>query len=223
MAQSSKRRTRGTARTTARKLFGTTGEKTMETSEQREHMALVLARSSDERMRRLASEAMLPELKGSSFAKLAERLGLNFHMISEEYRAIKKSEGYIAAARHLPEIMEQVAEEAKSRVEVCETCDGLGNVPDIKAFDELCAVADARQTARPTEAPRMKCKNCKGAGEIFIQGDVDRLKLVFDTFGLTGKGGGVNVNLDLRRPPDPHESMADLSASIAPILEGNKQ
>ncbi len=52
-------------------------------------------------------------------------------------------------------------------------------------------------------------------------GDIDRLKLIFDTFGLTGKGGGVNVNLDLRKTDVP-ESLGDLAQSLGPILEGGK-
>jgi len=186
-------------------------------------MALVLAQSSDERMRRLASEAMLPELKQSSFAKLAERLGLNFHMISEEYRALKRSEGYIAAAKHLPELMEQAAVDAKSKWETCETCDGETTVPDAEMFEELKRRAKkAGDDPREVECPIKTCPRCKGEGKVYVLGDVDRLKMIFDTFGLTGKSGGVNVNLDLRKT-DPHESMADLSASIAPILEGNQK
>ena len=106
-------------------------------------------------------------------------------------------------ARHLPEIMEQTALDAKSQVADCPKCKGMGQI------DGKGGVQD--------------CPACAGKGTTYIMGDAERLKLVFETFGLSGKGGGVNVNLDLRKPPEPHEGLHDLAQSLGPILEGERK
>lgn len=194
-----KRKFKGQATRTARLLFGTTGSRVMESPEEREHMAIVLGHSPDARIQRLVTDLISPDPDNtrSSLARIAERHGLNFHDISEEYTRLRKSEGFIRAAHHIPEIMEQVAEDAKNRWEECARCNGTGKV------DSSEGVVDCG------------CVN----GKVFVQASIDHLKLMFDTFGLTGKGGGVNVNLDLRKTDQP-ESHADLVASLGPILEG---
>ena len=193
---------RGQANSTALQLFGVPTR--MESKEDRESIALVLRLSANPRMRKVAEMALLPEFRSTSFAKLAENEGLNFHSISSEYKEIKRSEGFIRAAQHLPDLMEQTAVDAKSKWETCRTCKGTGHVTDKEGGQITCS----------------KCETSGQPGKVYVLGDADRLKLIFETFGLTGKGGGLNVNLDLRRPPEPHESMSALSESIAPILEG---
>lgn len=199
----SKRRFRGQALATARQLFGVPWGK-MERKEDRESVALVLRLSPNPRMQMLASQALDPLFKHTSFAKLAENLGLNYHSLSTEFKEIKRSEGFIRAAQHLPEIMEQVALDSKSTWQKCRTCEGTGEAMEGKGDD-----------ARP-----VVCAKCNGKGQVYVLGDVDRLKLTLEMFQLTGKGGGLNVNLDLRQPPAANESMSALSESIAPILDG---
>ena len=58
--------------------------------------------------------------------QLAENLGLNYHMISTEYRELKRSEGFIRAASHLPDLMEQAALDARSEWADCRACQGIG-------------------------------------------------------------------------------------------------
>lgn len=182
-------------------LFGLPAGRSKETPEQREHMALALSLSHDQRMRDLASDLIRsdPDHMRTSLATLAEKHKLNYHMISEEYRQIKKSEGYIRMAQHLPDIMEQTARKAKDEWADCASCGGLGKV------DGKGGVKD--------------CTTCAGKGLVLVAGSVDHLKLVFDTFGLTGKSTGVNVNLDMRKI-DPHESLGDLAGSLSTIIEG---
>ena len=96
--------------------------------------------------------------------------------------------------------MQQVADDSLHRWEECARCNGTGK-RDSKDGIVDCGCVD---------------------GKVFVQASTENIKLMFDTFGLTGKaGGGVNVNLDLRKT-DGHESLGDLAASLGPILEGNK-
>jgi len=172
-------------------------------------------------VQQLARQALDPVWKQTSFGVLAEKNKLNYHMVSAEYKAIMKSEGYIRQAAHLPELMEQSAIDAKSKWEECGTCDGAGDVPDNDAFTIAKAEARDNGLPAPVVAPRKRCKACKGTGKVYVEGNIDKLKMVFETHGLIGKGGGLNVNLDLRNPPVAPESMSDLAASVAPIIEGD--
>ena len=112
---------------------------------------------------------------------------------------LKQSEGLLKASSHLPEIYEQVAIDAKSRTEDCPACDGTGQV-----------------TKDDVSVP---CKRCKGKGSIYIPGEVERLRLLFDMVEPRVKAGGAVVNLDLRDIKQ-NERLEDLSSSVAPILAG---
>lgn len=195
----SNRKVKGQARRTARLLFGLPEGRVMESPEERQATALVLSHSTDARVQRLVTDLLSsdPDSTRTSLAVIMERHGLNFHMISEEYTRLKKAEGFIRTARHLPAIMEQTAQNAQDRWEDCARCSGTGkrDTPD-GVID--CGCVD---------------------GKVFIRADETSLKLMFDTFGLTGKSSGVNVNLDLRHTDKP-ESLGDLAASLGPIIEG---
>ena len=215
------RRVKGQAKRTAMVLFGVAPRHLMETPAQREQIALVLRNSTDERMRTLAAQASDPMYKQTSFAVLAEKNKLNYYMVAEEFKHIMRGEGYIRQAQHLPDLMEQAAIEARSKFELCDTCDGKGTVPDADAYDALCKKADEKKQRWPHYAPRKQCTQCKGKGKIWVKGDVEQLKMIFETYGLIGKGGaGLNVNFDLRRAPEVPETMSDLAATLGPILEG---
>jgi hypothetical protein len=198
------RRRKEDKRTTAKLLFGTTDRRTLESPEEREHMALVLGRSHDARVQRLVTDLVSPDPDNSrsSLARIAERHGLGFQEISDEYTRLKKAEGFIRAAHKSPEIMQQVADDSLHRWEDCGACGGMGRIDSKKGIVACSA------------------KGCVD-GKVYVRADSESIKLMFDTFGLTGKGGGVNVNLDLRKT-DAHETLGDLAASLGPILEGNK-
>jgi len=204
-----KMRYRGTAKATAMSLFATAARCKMETPEQRETIALIFKLSDKPAIQALASDAMNPIFKRTSFAALAERHALNIHMLSDEFKAIMRSDGLMRAAQHLPEIIEQVAVDAKGRDVKCKACKGAGTIARVVAGKD--GEADTEE--------RDPCERCDGKGVIYQLGDADRLKMIFETFGLTGKGGGVNI-LNLTKVTNS-ESMSDLSASIAPLLEGS--
>ena len=224
----SKRKVKGQARQTAMQLFGVPGKNCkMETPEQRAEVAEILAFSPDPKIRELVRQCRMPELRQTSFASLAESLGLNFYMIADEIKLIQRSEGFIRMARHLPEIMEQTAVDAKSQWCDCSVCGGIGKV-DVSVLCEPCGGKKGNTECEQCHGKGkygeiQDCLSCKGKGLVYIMGDAERLKLVFETFGLSGKGGGVNVNLDLRKPPESHEGLHDLAQSLGPILEGERK
>lgn len=199
---SSRRKIRGTARTTALKLFGVPGK--MERPSDRENIVLILRHSPNPRVQALCRMAQDSIYKTTSFAQLAENLALNYHDLAKEYKEIQRSMGYVRAAAHLPDLMEQTMLDAQGKVRTCKRCAGEGKITVGK--DDAAHEAD--------------CPLCEGKGKRYEMGDTDRLRMALEMFSLTGKtGGGVAVNLDLRQTEKP-ESLESLSESLGPILEG---
>lgn len=187
------RRVKGQAAKAAHALFAVGKRRKLESDAQRTTMALALRMSTDDRMRALARDAVDPIHRFTAFTTLAEKLGLTYEDVAKEFTTIRKSEGLIRMAEHLPALMEETAVEAKSRDEQCRTCRG----------------------SNPA------CKDCGGTGTVHVLGSVERLKMVFDTFGLTGGKGGPMVNIDLRGKPARGESLADLAGSLDGIVSGS--
>lgn len=191
----SKRKVKGQARVTALKLFGIPGK--MESPSDRENVCLVLAHSPSPQVKELVRKARDPIFRQSSFAMLAEREGLNYHDLAREFKEIQRSIGFVRAAGHLPDLMEQIMIDAKGGEAQCGSCHGTGKVKD-----DVCWI-------------------CRGKGTTYEMGDTDRLRMALDMFSLTPKGtAGVAVNLDLRSPGAKPEALESLSESIGPILNG---
>lgn len=198
----------GSARKIALALFG--GTKRMETPEQRVWVGSILALSELPEMRALAlriNHPMGPEDTQCSVAKLAENLGLTAKQLTDEFTVLMKQDGFVRMVQHLPEVMEQVAVDAKSKHEECGACRGTG---------EIVRKVNVGTEDEAEEVDR--CEACKGTGEVYVLGDAGRLRLMFETLELVGKRGP-GVNIDLRKIVTS-ESLSDLSQSIAPLLEG---
>lgn len=190
----SKRKVKGQARVTALKLFGIPGK--MESPSDRENVCLILAHSPNAQVKELVRKARDPAYRQSSFAMLAERENLNYHDLAREFKEIQRSIGFVRAAGHLPDLMEQIMIDAKGGEVQCAKCKGTGKVKDDT------------------------CWACMGKGTTYAMGDTDRLRMALDMFSLSSKGSGVNVNLDLRNPGTKPEALESLSESIGPILNG---
>jgi hypothetical protein len=168
----------------------------MEPRERREEVALVLRLSESEKMRFLAQHALDPIHDRTSFATLCDKFNVSYKQVADAYKTVKQSEGLLRAASYLPDLMEQVAVDAKSRTNKCFPCSGTGTISDGKP-----------------------CKECKGTGTVYIPGEVERLRLVFDMIEPRVKAG-VNVTIDQR---GQNASIDDLRGSISGIIEGNAQ
>src|SRR5215831_17410192 len=198
------RRITGQALRNAQKLFALPEGRKMESPDQREEIAGLLLLSGDEILVGLAQEALLkpPARQASeSFVHLMERNRVNLFMVQRALNKVWNAQGFIAQGRRLPWLMEQAAIDAESKWEPCEKCEGKGSV---KGKDD---------EAKP-------CDKCAGKGEVYKLGDIERLRLVFETQGLRGKAGAGMQGLDITNPPGAHESLHELSGSLAGILEG---
>lgn len=99
------------------------------------------------------------------------------------FQEFKHAEGIIRMMNHVPQVLEDVAIDAKSKTEPCPRCDASGLEPNTD------------------ETP---CKLCRGQGEVRVKGDDTARQLLFEAQGLKGKkaptvaiqqnfGGGVSL------------------------------
>ena len=199
----------GDANRLAMVLFGNGPNRRMETPEQRLWLGDVLSLSSDPMLKQLSRIILnpMPEDKLCSVSKLAERTGITMRQITSGLKDLMRDEGFVRMAKRLPEVMEQVAEDAMSRDVECSKCHGAGQV-----------VRKVNIGTEDESEERDRCDSCQGKGTVYQLGDTDRLRLLFETFDLTGKRGA-GVNIDLRKIVAT-EDLSELSQSIAPLLEG---
>jgi len=199
-------RYKGQSRKAAQLLFGLPKGRLMESPQQRAHMIEILKLSHNPQIKMLVREADASNLIGSlhvrdSFAKLCEQNALTWKAVADEYVAIQKSHGLVAMADRLPAIMEQTAIAAMIRDETCPRCKGVKRV-------------------RLKNMKFGSCPKCNGTGTTRVDADPDRLKLVFNTFGLTGQGASANVNVNTQVNIDAAQTMEDLARDVSSIIDG---
>lgn len=223
------RRSKGQARRNAMQLFGVKRGSKMEDPKVRQDMALILRLSQHDRFRALANMALSPIYEKHAFTTLMEKLQITYHDISTEYKALQTSLGFIRAADHIPDLMEQTAEDALHKEITCVHCKGKGEVKvyDYTAIDKARATLAENIGLQRESDPEMEllaegkatCCKCKGRGVVEVKGDPDKLRTIFETFGLTAKGGGLalNVNVPINMP---NQSLAELSKDVQPIMDG---
>jgi len=127
----------------------------------RDELVGSLYSSTDERVLRLAEMMADPAYARFTLAKLCQRLGLSTLDLLELFRRHKLDMGIVEMSRRAPGIMEDVAEDAKSRMEACRKCHGTGMVKD-KNTEEMS-----------------RCLHCSGEGQVRVSGDYRARKLFF--------------------------------------------
>ncbi len=130
----------------------------------RDEMVGALYSSSDERAVRLLQMRGDPAFAHFSLAKLCQRVGLTTIDLLNAFRNFQVLRGIIEMSRVAPEVMANVAEDARSRMETCKGCQGKGMI-------------DTR-----------RCPQCEGEGQVRVPGSHRARKLLFEALGLIGKG-----------------------------------
>lgn len=137
------------------------------------------AAEKDVRWHQLKNMMTLDFFKKYKFSTLTRMLGLTPENLVDFWRNHQIQAGIVQTMNELPQIMSDVAEDAKSRMVYCQKCDGIGQVLD--GFDESVA-------GKRTPLLRI-CPACEGAKKVRQVGDKDARNLVFETAGLTKKHG----------------------------------
>ena len=137
--------------------------KRLATTLSQDEMAGALHSSTDERVHRLAEMMGDPAFAHFSLGKLCQRVGLTSIDLLNAFRNYQLLRGIVEMSRVAPEVMANVAEDARSRMEICKGCEGKGTV-------------NAR-----------RCPQCEGEGLTRVPGDHRSRKLMFQTLGLIEK------------------------------------
>ena len=126
----------------------------------RDEMVGALYSSTDERAVRLLQMMGDPAFANFSLGKLCQRVGLTSIDLLNAFRNFQLLRGIIEMSRVAPEVMANVAEDARSRMEICKGCQGKGMI-------------NAR-----------RCPQCQGEGQVRVPGNYRARKLMFQTLGL---------------------------------------
>jgi hypothetical protein len=117
------------------------------------------------------------------------KFNISLHEAQCLYTDHMRYQGLLRMSSQVPQVMADVAEDAKSRMRVCPRCDGEKVV----------------ESTRGNKRGRRVCPDCKGTGEVRVIGDKHARDLVFESMKLTGqKGPLVAINQDFgSRDVDP--------------------
>ena len=136
--------------------------------------------SPKERLQALRA-AMLDPKPGSSFKRNCAKYEVNLTDLVECCSDLQRARGVVAMLKHLPQVMEDVAIDAKSQTVYCQKCDG-GGVIFVKDSD-----------------PK-QCPQCKGKKEVRVPGDKDARNLVFEASNLKGRQAKVQIQQNFGSP-----------------------
>ena len=188
----SKRRSPARKDTMLRRIENTVG---------REQWASILNWSSDERAGRLWELLFDPAYQKHSMAKLSERVGLKSKDLLELFRRFHIDVAVIMAARHAPEVMKDVIEDALNTTVVCHRCDGKLQVQNDDGSDRVCPA-------------------CQGKGTEIRIGDYRARRMVLESVGLLGQNRRPSeVQVQVNAAPGP--SLEAVIARAKDILEGD--
>ena len=125
-----------------------------------------LLMSGDQRFYRLHDALHDDACRRTSPGTLCRRFGISLSDLDDLWRSHNLSLGMLLMANHLPQVMEQLAEDSLSREEACPQCDVIGSVPDVDTH--------------------VICPLCDGVGKIRVPGDAQALRLLFKMLRLIG-------------------------------------
>lgn len=165
----------------------------IEAAMSRREIAYALQLNDDPMIRQVGDMLTDHGWRNSSLAVICKNTGIGWAKIACAIKDVKKGEGEIRMAMHLPQIMEDTARDALSVEEACLKCETTGQVTT-----ETKSKEDGKEVIhRETKI----CGFCFGRGRIRRSGDNNARKLVFETASLTGKTSPVidnrsmNINL----------------------------
>lgn len=163
----------------------------------RPELATILEGASvaDPRIEKMFNMMFDPAHSNKKLATMARECGLSYTELTDVIKKHRLAEGIVRMSEHVPQILTDVAEDAKNKSEFCPKCQGIGTVvdprpPAIKKGEDVADFMDKNDPRIDESAPiPMTCPQCKGLGEVVKQGDQGARKLVFDSLGLTGGRG----------------------------------
>ena len=128
-----------------------------------EELGGMLAHSGDQRAWRALEMLLDPVYRNHTLAKVCEKVGLSQIDIVDLFRRHQMDMALVSMSRKAVQVMEDTAEDARSRMETCKGCQGKGMI-------------DTR-----------RCPQCEGEGQVRVPGDYKARRLMFQALGLIEK------------------------------------
>lgn len=135
----------------------------------RETFASFLDSSGNDRYEKVLLMIYDPAYASITFAKICQKAGVTLHEMQELYTNGMRQLALLRMSTALPELMADVAEDAKSRMENCTRCDGFGFIPS----------GDSTRD----------CPTCKAVGSVRRVGDKQARELVFESAKMIRQSG----------------------------------
>lgn len=139
-----------------------------ETGVGEDELRSMMAYSGDPRAQRLLEMLMDPAYRGHTLAKLCEKVGLKVVDLLDLFRKFKWDVGTIDLYQQLPQIVKELAADAKSSQAACKRCDGEGKL----------------NLGAPEEK---SCPQCDGTGQVRVPGDQQAARLILQITGMIGR------------------------------------
>jgi hypothetical protein len=163
----------------------------------RTELAHIMECCPDERAQRLFKMLVEPKYMKRTLPWMAQECGLAYQDVLVLIRNHHLGEGMIRMSAHAPQVMEDVAIDARSREVTCTNCRGyfigeIASVPVMEAVvDEKTGRTTMTQSVDPVDGHLLfeRCLVCDGVGTLRKVGDADSRKLLFETLKLTGQRG----------------------------------
>jgi hypothetical protein len=146
----------------------------------RDEMKDILRGQTDDRFIQMYDMMFDPAHSNKSLATIARESRVSHMELVDAIRRFRMGEGIVRMSAHVPDVLEDVGIDAKSRDDMCAKCEGVGT---ILKDQEVTVEGEGVKAARVP----VKCPKCKGAGTVRKAGDTAARKLIFESIGLTGK------------------------------------
>jgi hypothetical protein len=130
-----------------------------------------------------------PNMLGLTFEELCRRCNLGITDIATIWRNYQLSRGMMKMMNHMPQVMEDVAIDSKTRTVTCPQCNGEGKI--VKVHKHGTKSREVKESGIDVVCPK-----CYGDGTIRVLGDKESKKLAFEAAGLL-QSAQVNVQTNV--------------------------
>ena len=176
-------------------------------------MQKALAASSDVRFQEFLERVMTPKYLRASLATIAKGCGIDLLEFNQWWGKASAQRAIAEAQLASPGVVEGLIEDAKSKDDVCDRCDGIGSVaaPPCLAGD-IPGYRLAREASEEHGAIYTRtCPKCAGEGTVRRSGDAHARDRLMEIAGLSPGAKGAAVVI---------QNFSGAShASAVPILE----
>lgn len=131
---------------------------------------------------RLLAYLQSPEHETHSITLLMRNAGLVLPEIIDIVRNHDIAMGMLRAAAHVPDVMEDIAIDAKSSEVTCPTCKGAGAILDVDDEEARKAIEEDPELRELVD--QVPCAICDGVGRLRRIGDADSRRILLKSLGM---------------------------------------